>query len=156
MIDKADAGAGVLSIWQSGGLALAGPLMTLGDILLFAGGPIVNVDPTDLAAVIGRNLDLRSVGGGIGNVDKRVAVQASGVVNLTAEADVYLRSQGDLNVDLLQALSGSVDLMAQSGIISVNQLSLATGDEASSEIVQTQAGGSAFARFQGQAIASVD
>src|SRR5690606_34735997 len=88
---------------------------------------ILNANPNDVAVVFGRDLELISHGGSIGDAQKRMVVTPTGSVNARAQGDIYLETRdGDLRSDTIESLSGSIDLLSRGGEINIEKLLLSS------------------------------
>ncbi len=118
-------GADDVSVTQTGDLAVSGVILTGadGDVDLWASGSILNRNPQDDVIIDTRNIELTADTGSIGEVEDRIVVDATGIINATASQDIYLEERGgDLVSEYLRSHNGSIDLLALYGGISVDSI----------------------------------
>ncbi|HHU63567.1 MAG TPA: hypothetical protein GXZ32_05095, partial [Clostridiales bacterium] len=93
----------------------------VGDIYLRAEGSIMDGNDNDDANVMGKNITLEAINGGIGAIDNFLDIIAAGVLNATAKGGIYIYEvEGTMDVDVVTSEEGNVYLKAEGSILDSN------------------------------------
>ncbi|AZO95863.1 hypothetical protein [Halocella sp. SP3-1] len=102
-----------------------------GDIYIIAEQSILNQNTNDEVNFEGENVDLVAANGSIGEFGNRVVAGSAGKLDMyayqgihleMASGDVFLKYDGDLVSDLIEAENGSIDLYVPEGDITVKKI----------------------------------
>jgi hypothetical protein len=105
-----------IHLYERDGDLRIGSVVSGEDVVLSADGSIIQVAP-GLPAVIGRDIALTAINGGIGLDDDALTIESNGVLSAAALGSVYITEHtGDLRVNKVVSEMGDVVLVAPGAI----------------------------------------